>query len=97
MRIDNETKADDSELARTQKSGSNFTVVQGICDLIIKKKDSLILIDFKLSNKSRQKLIESYKTQIALYSRALTKSFKMPIEAAYICKLTTGEFIKVEG
>lgn len=97
MRIDNETKADDSKLARTQKTGSNFTVVQGICDLIIKKKNSLILIDFKLSNKSPQKLIESYKTQIALYSRALTKSFKMPIEAAYICKLTTGEFIKVEG
>ena len=51
----------------------------------------------KRQEECHDKLIESYKTQIALYSRALTKSFKMPIEAAYICKLTTGEFIKVEG
>ena len=73
----------------------DFMVVQGICDLVIIKNNQIILVDFKLSNKSAQKLKNDYVEQINLYKQALENSYNLPVSKKYICKLTTGEFIEM--
>ncbi len=73
----------------------DFMVVQGICDLVIIKNNQIILVDFKLSNKSAQKLKNDYAEQINLYKQALENSYNLPVSKKYICKLTTGEFIEM--
>ena len=78
-------------------SGSGeFMVVQGVCDLIVIKDGKMALIDYKLSNKTRDNLIKSYKKQMELYKNAITAGYGLKVEKTYICKLTTGEFIKID-
>ncbi|MCR5553161.1 MAG: UvrD-helicase domain-containing protein [bacterium] len=73
-----------------------FMVVQGVCDLIVIKNGKITLIDYKLSNKTPENLIKSYKKQMELYKNAIIAGYGLPIEKTYICKLTTGEFIKID-
>ncbi|MBO4569929.1 MAG: UvrD-helicase domain-containing protein, partial [Clostridia bacterium] len=78
-------------------SGSGeFMVVQGVCDLIVIKDGKITLIDYKLSNKTRENLIKSYQKQMELYKNAIIAGYGLPMDKTYICKLTTGEFIKID-
>ncbi|MBQ7579389.1 MAG: UvrD-helicase domain-containing protein [Clostridia bacterium] len=82
-------------ITKTCENNGEFMVVQGVCDLVLKTNGGLILIDYKLTNKNAQKLIETYSEQIRLYSLALEASYKEKVVKKYICKLTTGEFIEI--
>ena len=83
-------------ITKTCDNNGDFMVVQGVCDLVLKTQQGLILVDYKLTNKNAQDLINIYGEQIRLYSLALEASYKEKVLQKYICKLTTGEFIKVE-
>jgi len=51
-------------------------LVQGIIDLVIIKKDTILLFDYKLSKKSNEQIKQKYEKQIELYKLALSKRFK---------------------
>lgn len=66
-------------------------LVQGVVDLILEFDDHVILIDYKYSSLPINKLIEKYRTQIALYKLAIEKAFKKPVTSALIYSIKTGE------
>lgn len=70
-------------------------LIQGIMDLIIIKNNKIILIDYKLTHKNKQQIIDTYYKQLELYSLALSKRFKnMQIERL-ILNLYQGEIINI--
>ena len=73
----------------------NFTVVQGVVDLVIIRNNSIIIVDYKLTNRSAQSIISAYKTQLELYAKAMSSALGLPVSEAYIIKLTTSQLIKV--
>ena len=66
-------------------------LVQGIVDLILEFDDHIVLVDYKYSNSSINKLIERYSTQLKLYKIALERAFKKPVSHSYIYSIKTGE------
>lgn len=85
-------------LPYNQICNSNITdkvLVQGIIDLLIIKPDQIVLVDYKLSHKSKQQLLKSYSKQLELYALAVSKNFKsLPIKKC-ILSLLSGEIIDV--
>ena len=77
-------------------NSGDFMVVQGVCDLVLKTKNGLILVDYKRTQKNAQQLLDSYGEQLYLYSLALEASYQEKVAQKYICNITTGEFIKVD-
>lgn len=70
-------------------------LVQGIIDLIIIKEKNIILIDYKLSNKSGDYLKQKYDKQLNLYELALKKGFPNKQISKYILSLNKNEIIKI--
>lgn len=69
-------------------------IIQGIIDLLIINKEDIVLIDYKLSNKSNIDIKNTYKKQIELYAMAISKQFKLPIKK-YILNLTQSILIEM--
>ena len=65
-------------------------LVQGIIDLYyITKDDKLVLLDYKTDySKSREELINKYKTQLEIYKKALEESLKRKVDKVYIYSLS---------
>ena len=57
--------------------------------------DEIVLVDYKFSSLSADKLRARYSQQIKLYSQALEKSFGKKIEKRYLLSLKNGEVIKL--
>ncbi len=71
-------------------------LVQGIIDLIVIKKDKILLVDYKLSNKSEEQIIKTYAKQLELYSIALSKmNGNLPIYKYILC-LKSQKLIKIQ-
>ena len=51
-------------------------LIQGVIDLMIVKKEQIILIDYKMSDKTASQLKQTYSKQIEFYSMAISKQFK---------------------
>lgn len=62
-------------------------LVQGVIDLLIIKKDKILLIDYKLTSKSENEIIKKYKKQLELYKLAVSKIFKDKQIDCYILNL----------
>lgn len=59
---------------------SDKLLVQGVVDLIIKKHDEIVVIDFKTSRiKDEEKLKQKYQTQLNLYALAIEKFYKIKV------------------
>ncbi|MBQ7373659.1 MAG: UvrD-helicase domain-containing protein [Clostridia bacterium] len=71
-------------------------LVQGIIDLLAVKGDKAIIVDYKMSNHSKERLKKDYATQLSLYKKAVERGLKLTVENAYILSLKTGELIEVE-
>ncbi len=57
------------------EQGEDYTLVQGVVDLIIEGEEGLTIVDFKASGLSREKLYEKYSRQLQLYSEAIGKIY----------------------
>ena len=69
--------------------------VQGVIDLMVISNNGIILIDYKLSNKSSNTIKQRYAKQLSLYATAINKMFKnLPI-SKYILSLNTCEIIEM--
>jgi ATP-dependent exoDNAse (exonuclease V) beta subunit len=60
---------------------SNETVlVQGVIDLLLVSTEKAILVDYKTTNASRDKLVELYCAQLGKYADAVRGSLSVPLE-----------------
>ena len=71
-------------------------LIQGVCDLIILKENSAILVDYKYSNLSESNLLKKYNKQIWLYKKAIECGLNKNVEGAFILSLRQGKLIKCE-
>ena len=76
-------------------SSKENVLVQGVIDLLAIKGDSAILIDYKYSSLSSERLKERYKKQLELYAYAATKGLNLKVEKRLIVSLMRGEIIEV--
>ena len=71
-------------------------LVQGIIDLLAVDGEKAIIIDYKLSSHSEERLKKDYATQLKIYKMAVEKTLKLKVEKTYILSLKTGSLIEVE-
>lgn len=70
-------------------------IVFGICDVIIKSKNKIVILDYKTSRiKNESKLIAQYKKQLDIYKMAIGKSDNKKVES-YIYSFALNKFIKI--
>lgn len=73
-----------NQVVKSEKSEN--ILIQGIMDLIVIKPDKILLIDYKLSNKTEEQIIKTYSKQLELYSIALSKmNLNLPIKKYILC------------
>lgn len=74
-------------------------LVQGIIDLYyIDKFDKLKLVDYKtdyVENNNEKQLMDKYRNQLELYSKALEESFEKKVDKKYIYSVYLGKEIEV--
>ena len=84
-----------------QKDIDETILIQGIIDLYyIDKNNNLILVDYKtdyVENGKEDKLIEKYKEQLNLYSRALEQSYNKKPYKTYIYSTCLNKAIEVKS
>ncbi len=80
-------------------NGSECTeevLVQGIIDLVIEGKNEAIIVDFKTNRtRSKEYLIETYRTQLDLYSKAYEMCYHKSVTHRYLYSFEMGEMIEV--
>lgn len=76
-------------------------LVQGIIDLYyIDKFNKLKLVDYKtdyVENNDENQLIDKYRNQLELYSKALEESFRKKVDKKYIYSVYLGKEIEADG
>ena len=70
-------------------------LVQGIIDLLVIKKNSFDIIDYKTSRLSNNYLINKYKEQLSMYSKAVQLATGKTLGQATIISLLNGEAVKI--
>ena len=71
-------------------------LVQGVIDLLAVNGEKAIIIDYKMSSHSEERLKKDYATQLKLYKNAVEKTLKLKVEHTYILSLITGSLIEVD-
>lgn len=77
-----------------QTDSDDKVIIQGFIDLLAVKGDSAIIIDYKYSSHSNERLVKDYKKQLAIYAKAVKNVLKIKNVSAFIVninKLTTVE------
>ncbi len=70
-------------------------LVQGVIDLLAIDGDKAVVIDYKYSSLSGERLKERYKKQLELYAYAVEKGLGVKVEKRLIVSLMGGEVIQV--
>jgi len=68
---------------RTVKEAATI-LVQGAMDLLLRKGDELILVDYKTDRAESDELIDRYRRQLYLYRLAAQKAYGLPVSKVYI-------------
>jgi ATP-dependent exoDNAse (exonuclease V) beta subunit len=71
-------------------------VLQGVIDMLAIKDDEAVIIDYKYSAKSRDKLLATYKKQLQLYKLAVETSLKIKVKRTALVSLLSGETVEVD-
>lgn len=74
---------------------SDKVLVQGVVDLIIRKEKEIYVLDFKTTKQSEKILAEEYKTQLEIYSKAVSESFGIPVSNKFIYSFFLDKLIKI--
>lgn len=77
----------------------DFTVIRGICDLILLREDAVLLLDYKSDSvrrkDGREVLRNRYRLQMTLYAEALRRSFGKPVDCC-LYSTALSEFVFFE-
>jgi ATP-dependent helicase/nuclease subunit A len=76
--------------------GQEKIVLQGVIDMLAIKDDEAVIIDYKYSAKSRDKLLATYKKQLQLYKLAVETSLKIKVKRTALVSLLSGETVEVD-
>ncbi|MCL2369845.1 MAG: UvrD-helicase domain-containing protein [Firmicutes bacterium] len=60
---------------------SEYSLVQGVVDLIAVGKDDVIIVDYKTNNKPASVLAKQYAVQMRIYTQSAKSAFNKPIKA----------------
>ena len=71
-------------------------LVQGILDLLAIKGDEAIILDYKATRKSREKMLETYRPQLEIYKKAVEKTLKLKVKKTILFNLYTCETMEVK-
>ncbi len=77
-----------------QSSVDDKILIQGICDLIIIKENSAVLVDYKYSDLSEQNLLNKYNKQISLYKKAIEYGLNKKVESAFILSIKKAKLLE---
>ena len=73
-----------------------FVMVQGVIDLMLESSDGTILVDFKTNRVSNDnELIDKYKLQIDLYSKAIELATNRKVSSKYLYSFALNKLIKL--
>jgi ATP-dependent exoDNAse (exonuclease V) beta subunit len=81
-------------LDSTMQDGEKI-LVQGVIDLLAISKDNAVLIDYKTTNASEEKLVALYKPQLDAYRKIVERALNRPIKT-YIYSTTHAKLIDIE-
>ena len=81
---------------KAKEEGDEPVLVQGIIDLLAVKGDEAIIVDYKYSSKSDERLIEGYADQISLYAYAVEKVLHKKVTHKYLFNLNFCHLVEVE-
>ena len=76
--------------------GEEKILLQGVIDMLAVKDGEAVIIDYKYSSKSREKLLTTYKKQLELYKLAVETSLKIKVKRTALVSLLSGETVEVE-
>ena len=72
-------------------------LVQGILDLVIESKDGVIIVDYKTNRThDESQLIDTYRTQLSLYSKAYELAYGKRVVAKYLYSFAMDKLIEVK-
>ncbi len=77
-----------------QTDSDDSVIIQGFIDLLAVKGDSAIIIDYKYSSHSNERLVKDYQKQLEIYAKAVKNVLKIKNISAFIVninKLSTVE------
>ncbi len=71
-------------------------LVQGVIDLLIENENGVYIVDYKLSNRSKEDLKQRYSTQLKLYKKAYESATGKKVDHIIIVSLVTGEEVEID-
>ncbi len=78
-------------------NGEELILMQGVIDLLAVKDGDAIIIDYKYSGKSKEKLLQTYAKQLRLYKRAVEVSLGISVSRTALVSLLSGETVEVDA
>jgi ATP-dependent helicase/nuclease subunit A len=79
-------------------ASEDFTIVQGLIDVLVRTPGGLIVIDYKtdhVSGEALQKRAEAYRGQVELYARAAHEILKHPVLEKWLYFLTPRQAVRL--
>lgn len=76
--------------------GEEKVLLQGVIDMLAVVDGEAVIIDYKYSAKSREKLLATYKRQLELYKLAVETSLKIKVKRTALVSLLSGETVEVD-
>ncbi|MBO6263115.1 MAG: UvrD-helicase domain-containing protein [Clostridia bacterium] len=70
-------------------------LVQGVIDFLAIGDEGAVIVDYKTSNKSAEKLKARYEKQLEIYALAVEKVLKVKVTGKFILNLLTAEVIEI--
>ncbi|HHV62362.1 MAG TPA: UvrD-helicase domain-containing protein [Firmicutes bacterium] len=91
---------DPGELYRIGEGETEYVMVQGVIDCLVREDDGFLLVDFKtdhllLGPESLAEMVDRYREQIDLYARAIENIYGEPVKQAFLYFLSAGKAVEV--
>ncbi len=80
---------------KAKEEGDEPVLVQGVIDLLAIRGDEAVIVDYKYSAKSDEKLVESYVGQLSLYAYAVEKVLHKKVTHKYLFNLNRSHLVEV--
>lgn len=76
-------------------SSNSEVLLQGIIDCLMVEDDGITIIDYKTSHRNEKDLINTYKTQLALYGQAMAQILNKNVKKTYIYSVFNSKLIEI--
>ena len=70
-------------------------IVQGMIDLLLEEAAGFVLVDYKTDRRDPEEAALGYRSQIAVYRRAVESILGRPVVEAYLYSLAAGRAVQM--